>query len=336
MSQIVTTTSRNLVLFSKKWHSWRNSSILLQYVVTSSAIKTETNITTDQLALLSLESQIISDPFELLAKSWSQDTCVCNWIGVTCGSLHHRVTSLNISNMDLTGIIPQYFRNLTFLVSLDLRNNSFCGTLPQEMAHLHRQKFVRLNYSNFSGEIPSWFVFNALEGQIPKNIGNLKNLRGLSFESNNLTGSIRPSFSNASKLETLILSKNFLHGNIPNGIGDLHNLNWLTIETNQLAGSITFPIFNIFTIETIGFPDNGLSGSLPTDLCDHLPILKGLYLSFNNLLGHMPPSLSRCYKLQLLSLSNNEFDGPIHSEIGTLSNLRTLYLGFNRFTGKIP
>ncbi|XP_049386775.1 probable LRR receptor-like serine/threonine-protein kinase At3g47570 [Solanum stenotomum] len=56
----------------------------------------------------------------------------------------------------------------------------------------------------------------------------------------------------------------------------------------------------------------------------------------NKLHGHMPISLSNCSQLQILSLSVNDFDGPIHSEIGRLSNLQILYLGSNHFTGIIP
>ncbi|PHT83036.1 hypothetical protein T459_11479 [Capsicum annuum] len=80
---------------------------------------------------------------------------------------------------------------------------------------------------------------------------------------------------------------------------------------------------------------NSLSGNLPNALCYGLPILKGLYLSINKLHGHMPTSSSSCCQHQILSLSENEFDGPIHSEIGRLSNLQLLYLGFNHFTGMI-
>ncbi|KAK6789734.1 hypothetical protein RDI58_013534 [Solanum bulbocastanum] len=117
----------------------------------------QTNITTDQLTLLSLKSQIISDPFHLLDESWSPATAVCHWVGVTCGSRHQRVKSLNFSNMALTGRIPHDFGNLTFLVSLDLGNNNFQGNLPQEMACLGRLKFLKLSFNNFSGEVPSWF-----------------------------------------------------------------------------------------------------------------------------------------------------------------------------------
>ncbi|PHT82734.1 hypothetical protein T459_11177 [Capsicum annuum] len=117
------------------------------------------NISTDQLALLSLKSQLISDPFHSLDESWSPAMSVCHWVGVTCGSRHKRVKSLNLSDMALTGRIPRDFGNLTFLVSVNLVSNSFRGNLPQEMAHLRQLKFLDLSFNNFRGEVPSWFEF---------------------------------------------------------------------------------------------------------------------------------------------------------------------------------
>ncbi|PHT49646.1 hypothetical protein CQW23_09393 [Capsicum baccatum] len=292
---------------------------------------TQFNISTDQLALLSLKSQILSDPFHFFDESWSPATSVCHWDGVTCGSRHQRVRFLNLSNMDLMGVIPREIGNLIFLVSLDLGSNNFHGNLPQEMAQLRRLKFLDLSVNNFGGEVPSWFGFlhqlqvlnlrnnsftgsipssfsnistlgtlnlnfNSIEGQIPKVIGNLRelNLRG-----NNLLGFIPLSLSNASWLETLDLSFNSLQGNIPEGIGNLHNMNWLSIQYNQLTGSIPFTIFNISRIEIVSFTGNSLSGSLPNGLCYGFPILKGLYLSYNKLHGRMPTSLSNCSQLQI-------------------------------------
>ncbi|KAM3394101.1 hypothetical protein P3S68_003103 [Capsicum galapagoense] len=92
-------------------------------------------------------------------------------------------------------------------------------------------------------------------------------------------------------------------------------------------GSIPFTVFNISSIEIIAFTGNSLSGNLPNGLFNCLPILKKLYLSGNKLVGHMPTSLSNGSQLKILSLSKNEFDGPIHSEIGRLSSLQQLYLG---------
>ncbi|XVF78299.1 hypothetical protein PTKIN_Ptkin14bG0120900 [Pterospermum kingtungense] len=92
------------------------------------------NITTDQLALLQLKSHI-HDPRNLL-ESWSTSTSVCNWIGVTCGSINHRVTALNLSGMGLTGTIQPHLGNLSFLAYLNIVKNSFHGPIPIELANL--------------------------------------------------------------------------------------------------------------------------------------------------------------------------------------------------------
>ncbi|KAM3394159.1 hypothetical protein P3S68_003161 [Capsicum galapagoense] len=75
----------------------------------ASSVRTQTNITTDQVALLSLRSQIISDPFHFLDESWSPAISICHWVGVTCRSRHQGVKSLDLSNMSLTGKIPRGF-----------------------------------------------------------------------------------------------------------------------------------------------------------------------------------------------------------------------------------
>ncbi|PHT49689.1 hypothetical protein CQW23_09436 [Capsicum baccatum] len=302
----------------------------------STTAMTHTNVTTDQLALLSLKSQIISDPFHYLNESWSPATSVCHWVGVTCGSRHQRVKFLNLSNMALTGKIPCELGNLTFLVFLNLGSNNFHGNLPREMARLHRLKVLDLSFNSFSGEVPSYLAFNSLDGQIPKEIGDVEYLRNLNLYGNNLIGSIPPSLMNASRLETLDLSRNLLQGNISEGIGNLHNLNFLSKQDNHLTGSIPFTIFNISKIKVLALTKNSLSGDLPNGLCNDLTILKELYLSYNKFHGRMPTILSNCSQLQMLSLSYNEFNGPIQSEIGKLSNLQELYLGYNHFTGIIP
>ncbi|CAN4091993.1 unnamed protein product [Withania somnifera] len=303
--------------------------LFVHYVMDCSAM-THTNTTTDQLTLLSLKSQIVSDPSHFLDEGWSSTTFVCHWVGVTCGSRHQRVKSLNLSGMALTGRIPRDFGNLTFLVSLDLGNNNFQGILPQEMTRLRRLKFLDLSINNFSGEVPSWFGF-------------LHQLQFLNLGNNSFTGSIPSSFSNISTLETLNLRFNSIEGEIPKVIGSLISLRELYLRGNKLTSFIPLSISNASRLEALDISFNALQGNipeglgdLPNGLCNGLPILKGLYLSKNKLHGPMPTSLSNCSQLQTLSLSENEFDGPIHSEIGKLSNLQSLYLGSNHFTGIIP
>ncbi|MBA0654631.1 hypothetical protein Goklo_021596, partial [Gossypium klotzschianum] len=115
------------------------------------------SITADQSALLAVKSHITHDPHNFLATNWSTSTSVCNWIGVTCGSRHHRVTALNLSSMDLTGTISSQLGNLSFLSWLDIHQNSFHGSLPIELTNLRRMKYLDFGNNSFNGEIPSWF-----------------------------------------------------------------------------------------------------------------------------------------------------------------------------------
>ncbi|KAA8538578.1 hypothetical protein F0562_028228 [Nyssa sinensis] len=212
--------------------------------------RTMSNLTTDQSALLAFKAHISVDPYDVLANNWSTTASVCNWIGVSCGVHHQRVTALNLSDMGLRGTIAPHLGNLSFLVSLVIFGNEFHGYLPKELSHLHRIKRIDLGYNSFTGELPSWF-------------GMLPGLQQLYLDSNN------------------------------------------------------------FTV-------NSLSDSLPADMCNlHLPKLRELYITSNQLDGEIPSGLYKCKELQYLSLSDNEFSGSISRDIGNLTMLKELYLGGN-------
>ncbi|KAK8300326.1 hypothetical protein V6Z12_D05G381600 [Gossypium hirsutum] len=70
-------------------------------------------------------------------------------------------------------------------------------------------------------------------------------------------------------------------------------------------------------------------------MCQHLPKLEGLYLSWNEFSGNIPSSIGKCNNLKNLSLSYNQFVGIIPRSIGNLSRLEELYLGFNNLEGQI-
>ncbi|KAK4717730.1 hypothetical protein R3W88_016068 [Solanum pinnatisectum] len=106
------------------------------------------NIITDEASLLAFKSHISSHPNNILASNWSSSGPVCSWIGVTCSSRHNRVTALDISTMQLHGIIPPHLGNLSFLVSLNISNNAFHGDLPQELARLQRLKVIDVASNN--------------------------------------------------------------------------------------------------------------------------------------------------------------------------------------------
>ncbi|KAF3635644.1 putative acid phosphatase 1-like [Capsicum annuum] len=320
---------------------------LLQYYVISSSDMNQFNISTDKLALLSLKSQIISDPFHYLDESWSPVMSICHWVGVTCGSRHQLVKYLNLSNMALTALIPSELGNLTFLVSLDLGSNNFHGNLPQEMTQLHRLKFLDLSFNSFSGEVPSWLEtlersFNSLQGNIPEGIINLHNMKVLSIQANQLTGSIPFTILNISRIEVIALASNSLSRHLPNGlcngeipkeISNLIELDELVLSTNSFSGSLHMEIFNISGPRITDLSLNNLSGNLPPNIDSILPNIERLFLyGLTNHVGTIPHSTSNCSKLTHLDLSVKKLSGLIPNSLGYLTHLQYLNLRRNNLT----
>ncbi|XP_017980397.1 PREDICTED: LRR receptor-like serine/threonine-protein kinase EFR [Theobroma cacao] len=232
------------------------------------------NITSDQLALLALKSHVTFDPQNLLASNWSSATSVCNWIGITCGSRHRRVTTLNLFGMGLVGTIPPHLGNLSFLSRLSMGNNSFHGSLPNQLANLRRLNFINFAHNNISGEIPSWF-------------SSFTQLQNLFLQGNNFTGVISSSLCHLPKLEIMRLNTNSLQGQIPVAIGNLSNLRILFLYANQLSGSIPPSIFNISSLQIVDLGSNKLSGHLPSDMFGNLPELQVLNLAtFSKVKSH--------------------------------------------------
>ena len=85
---------------------------------------------------------------------------------------------------------------------------------------------------------------NDLSGQIPAEIGNLKNLTYLFLSDNDLSGRIPAEFGNLPKLWNLSLAENNLSGQIPAEIGNLTNLQGLYLLSNNLSGMIPDEVLN--------------------------------------------------------------------------------------------
>ncbi|KAG6642321.1 hypothetical protein CIPAW_09G134400 [Carya illinoinensis] len=307
------------------------------------------NITSDQHALLALKARISQyDPHNVLTNNWSTSTSVCNWVGVRCGSRHHRITALNLSYMALEGTIPPQMGNLSFLVRLNIRNNSFRSSVPKELAYLRRLKSLDFGFNDFSGEFPSW-------------LGLLSKLQYLALHGNTFTGTIPPSLSNISSLQRLSCSLNQLSGSIPSSIFNISTLQEIYLGGNKLSGPMPSIFFDLPSLQILDLAANyELSGALPMDMFDHLPNLNSLSIIRNQFSGELPSTLFRCTQLKVLSLSfnnfsgrvpqeirnltmlvyldldNNKFEGRVPPELGNLTMLAQLYLGFNDFKGALP
>nr|CAB3472182.1 unnamed protein product [Digitaria exilis] len=108
-------------------------------------------------------------------------------------SLGHlsRLHNLILSHNAFSGPIPANLSSCTSLMVMNLRWNQLTGRLPSEFGDkLTRLKFLDLQSNNISGEIPASLAnlssltvldlsINLLKGTIPRNLGVLKDLRGI-------------------------------------------------------------------------------------------------------------------------------------------------------------
>uniref|UniRef100_A0A804KMK7 Leucine-rich repeat-containing N-terminal plant-type domain-containing protein n=1 Tax=Musa acuminata subsp. malaccensis TaxID=214687 RepID=A0A804KMK7_MUSAM len=102
------------------------------------------------------------------------------------------------------GFDNQYTRILSLVTSIDLSNNNLSGEIPRELTNLHGLRFLNLSK-------------NHLRGTIPEKIGSMEQLESLDLSVNNLTGDIPSSLSSLTFLSHLNLSHNNLSGRIPTG-----------------------------------------------------------------------------------------------------------------------
>lgn len=80
---------------------------------------------------------------------------------------------------------------------------------------------------------------------------------------------------------------------------------------------------------------NSFSGPLPD--VRKLRALKGLFLSYNNFDGSIPPdAFEGLRRLRKLHLSFNKFSGEIPISLASLEKLVELDLGNNQFQGAVP
>ncbi|KAK4487046.1 hypothetical protein RD792_006361 [Penstemon davidsonii] len=229
------------------------------------------NRSTDEHSLLAIKSHVItSDPNNIIATNWSQETSFCTWIGITCSRRRPRVTALDLFNMGLQGTIAKEIGNLSFLKYLRISNNSFKGVIPNEIGNLRRLRMVRMSYNQLSGEIPLSFGF-------------LTNLEWLSIEYNHLTGAIPWSIFNISSLHTIGFTGNQLYGTLPNDICyHLSKLDGLYISNNQLSGDIPTSLSACSQLNTLSLSYNKFTGGIPIQM-GNLSQLQELYLSSNKL-----------------------------------------------------
>ncbi|XP_028788029.1 receptor-like protein EIX2 [Neltuma alba] len=137
----------------------------------------------------------------------------------------------------------------------------------------------------------------------------------------------------------LDLRGNSLGRSIPDGFGNvIKSLEVLDLSSNNLQGEVPTPLGNICTLKSLSLAYNNFSGDLPRFISNiswcNRHSLQSLDLSTNRLTGILP-NLSSFSLLQDLDLTNNQLEGKIPESIGLMSQLESLRLGANNFSGVI-
>ncbi|KAG4175838.1 hypothetical protein ERO13_A11G210400v2 [Gossypium hirsutum] len=273
-------------------------------------------------ALLDAKSSITDDPQSYLS-NWNESTSLCSFTGVTCDHTGHHVTSIDLTNFNLSGTLSPSFSYLRFLRNFSVAANQLSGPIPTELAALSALRYLNLSNNVFGGSFPS-------------QLSQLKNLRVIDLYNNNMTGDLPVSVTELPKLRHLHLGGNFFSGQIPSSYGRWEHLEYLAVSGNELSGKIPPEIGNLTMLQQlyIGYY-NSFEGGLPPEMGNLSELVR--FDAANCMLsGEIPPEIGKLQKLDTLFLQVNALSGSLTPELGTLKSLKSMDLSNNMLTGEIP
>ncbi|KAF8044258.1 hypothetical protein BT93_A2293 [Corymbia citriodora subsp. variegata] len=260
---------------------------------------------------------------------------------------------LKLSVNRITGAITDFINGLarcndSKLEYLDLVNNGLSGNLPDSLGNLKNLRYLQ-------------FLLNSFHGSIPRTIGNMSSLKEFSVANNRMSG-IPESFGQLSTLVAVDLSENLWEGvvterhlanlssltdlalnklspnislafNIAPGWIPPFKLRYLYIRSCQLGPQFPTWLRNQNDLKTVVLRNARISGTIPNWFLQLNLQLDELDVAYNQLTGKPPTSLTFIDDQSNVDLSSNSYEGPLPM---WSSNVTTLYLRSNRFSGPIP
>ncbi|KAL1368690.1 hypothetical protein AAHE18_02G140300 [Arachis hypogaea] len=232
-----------------------------------------------------------------------------------------RLSSLDLSNNQIQGSVPNWIWKLEDLRTLNVSHN-FLTDFEGPLQNLHSNLVVLdLHYNQLRGPIPVFpksavyvdYSNNNFSSIIPVEIGGyLSGTIYLSLANNRFRGSIPDSFCDATSLQVLDLSHNHISGTIPSCLMTLsHMLDVLDLRNNKLSevldlgkNQITdgFPcsLKNISTLRVLVLRDNNFHGNIGCPkTSDTWKMLQIVDLAFNKLNGALPGKWFRTWEAMM-------------------------------------
>ena len=252
--------------------------------------------------------------------------------------------SLDLSNNQIHGYIPNWIWKLDFLMELNLSINLLTGLEEPLWNPKPKLSVLDLHSNKIHGQLPV-FPPNAIHLDYSNNTFNSFNphdtfdlpwIMSLSLSNNDLHGSVPDFFCNASNLWFLDLSYNKFHGEVPQCLTELHLMS-LSVRDNMLNGSIPDTFSESCFLHILDLHGNQLGGPLPKSLAN-CSLLEVLDLGKNHIFDFFPCWLGNKLALRVLVLQNNKFHGPIRCSKKKVSwiSLQIVDLSFNNFQGRLP
>ncbi|CAN6705212.1 unnamed protein product [Malus baccata var. baccata] len=261
---------------------------------------------------------------------------------------------LDFGKNNFHGKIPPSFGNLSSLWWLSAYENNLHGGIPNSLGQLKSLTYFTLAVNYLNGTIsPSIYnlssikvikmLQNNLHGTLPPGLGHtiFPNLEALGFHTNQFTGPLPASLSNASNLSIFSISLNKFTGKVPS-LARLSNLYWFELHDNNLGNNeesdldFISSLVNCTHLEVLTIGVNNFGGVLPESISNLSTKLRLVYFSGNQIRGSIPIGVGNLINLEILRFHANLLAGTIPSSIGKLNKLYDLYLGSNEFSGNVP
>ncbi|XP_047158136.1 receptor-like protein EIX2 [Vigna umbellata] len=264
------------------------------------------------------------------------------------------MTTLDLSNNQLKGHLPDCWKSVHQLFFLDLRNNKLTGKIPVSMGSLVKLEVLVLRNNNLRGELASTLkncsnlimldvAENMFSGPIPSWIGeNMQQLIILNMRGNHFSGHFPIQLCYLKRIQFLDLSRNMLSKGIPSCLKNLTAMTEKNINTSDTLNRIysmnitDFEMYGGYSEKNYTLSISLMWKGVEQGFKNPELHLKSIDISSNNLSGEIPKEIGYLVGLVSLNLSRNNLRGEIPCGMGSLRSLDSLDLSRNHFTGKIP
>ncbi|KAK9716195.1 hypothetical protein RND81_06G217300 [Saponaria officinalis] len=261
-----------------------------------------------------------------------------------------RLTTLDLSENQLTGSFPTWFPSLRNLEYLHLGVNQLEGPISQGISEMHKLRALYLTgNSGLFGDFGMFLGYkhlkvltlHSLNITFPSTLATNSShvLESLDLSACNLT-KIPDILWNLTELIVLSLRANNLEGNIltdfkkPLDVIPWPRMKLFNLANNKLKGPLPIPSTTMFAYYASG---NLFSGTIPAGVCN----ARSLYildLSFNNFTGTIPSCITHQLSdsMAILNLQGNSLRGVIPQTYRKFCKLKMINLSQNKLRGKLP